>query len=383
MWERIRNWCPRAVLGFWALPAREAAMAAFEIKPRDIRRTSGPAVVLNGRAILTSEIWQQIQRATAKTAYFCQGELVAAVVPEGFLSRLSPDGPEAENLKRLMGLGKSIELKEALAVYPWDYVNRNAGLIEHDFRSFKRAAGRLAKGVILLGRRQNLKVMPGASLEPGVIVDVRQGPVIVDAGAVVRGPGRIEGPCYIGPDCLVDGARLRPGVSLGQGCRISGEVEESIFMEFSNKHHDGFLGHSFVGSWVNLGAQTCNSDLKNNYDTVKVWVGGKLVDTGSIKVGCFVGDHTKTAIGTLINTGAVIGTGCNIFGGGVRKYLPPFSWGHSDSLAEHGIEKMLATAEIVMKRRRQRLGPRMAQALRNLFQETSELRKRLKEVAQP
>jgi len=381
--ERMRNWCRRVSLQFWALPEREAALAACGILPQDIRQNGGPAVVVNARAFLTADIWQRILKARSHTAFCCGGELVAAVIQEGPWLSLSSAGPDPENLKKLMGGGKVVDLEQALAVYPWDYVNRNGGMIEHDFRYFGKAGGRLDRKAILLGRRQYLKLSPGASLEPGVIVDVRQGPVIIDSGAVVRGPGRIEGPCYIGPDCLVDGAKLRPGVSLGRGCRVSGEVEETIFMEFSNKHHDGFLGHSYVGSWVNLGAQTCNSDLKNNYENVRVWLRGKSVDTGSIKVGCFVGDHTKMAIGTLINTGSVIGTGSNIFGGGVHKYLPPFTWGHSGSFTEHNIEKMLATAETAMRRRRQALTPQMSRALRKLFEETSELRKKLMEVAKP
>jgi hypothetical protein len=121
---------------------------------------------------------------------------------------------------------------------------------------------------------------------------------------------------------------------------------------------------------VNLGAQTCNSDLKNNYDPVRVLVGGRPVDSGSIKVGCFVGDHCKTAIGTLINTGSVIGVGCNVHGGAVRKSLPSFSWGCSDRFSEHRLDKMLATAEAASARRRQEFTAPMREAIVAAFEDT-------------
>lgn len=374
--ERLKAHAPKASFECWMLEERRAVLAAAgRCNTADIRAVgAGRTALVNGRAVLPAALWQRISKTPANVAFVLEGQLVAAVVQDVLLHGLATDQPDEAAFASLMSLCKKIELKEGLAFRPWDLVNMNGRMIEDDAPAFKDGGHKPGPGVYLLGKRAHLRMVRNAVVEPGVVLDTRNGPIIIDGGALVRGPGRIEGPCYIGPDCLVDGARLRPGVSLGRCCRVSGEVEESVFMDFSNKHHDGFLGHSYVGSWVNLGAQTCNSDLKNNYSSVSVWSDGHMVDTGSIKVGCFIGDHVKTAIGTLINTGTVIGPGCNVFGGPARKQLPPFSWGCSGSFRDHSVEKMLETAAAVMARRRQRLSPEMAGAIRDLFQATAAMR---------
>jgi UDP-N-acetylglucosamine diphosphorylase/glucosamine-1-phosphate N-acetyltransferase len=375
--ERLKAHAPKASIECWMLEERQPILAASgRSVPADIRAVgAGKTALVNGRAVLPAALWQRISKTPPNVAFVLEGQLVAAVVQDVLLHGLASDQPEEAAIKSLMSLCKKIELKEGLAFHPWDLINLNVRMIEDDAAGFRDGGGKLGPGVSLLGKRTHLRMVRNAVVEPGVVLDTRSGPIIIDGGALVRGPGRIEGPCYIGPDCIVDGARLRPGVSLGRCCRVSGEVEQSVFMDFSNKHHDGFLGHGYVGSWVNLGAQTCNSDLKNNYSSVSVWTDGRMADTGSIKVGCFIGDHVKTAIGTMINTGTVIGPGCNVFGGPVRKHLPPFSWGCSGSFRDHSIEKMLETAAAVMARRRQRLSPEMAGAIRTLFQSTADLRK--------
>ena len=140
---------------------------------------------------------------------------------------------------------------------------------------------------------------------------------------------RIEGPCYIGPKCILLGAKCREGMSIGPMCRVGGEVEESIIQGYSNKYHDGFLGHAYVGEWVNLGALTTNSDLKNDYSSVSVVLDGKApIDTGSTKVGSIIGDHTKTSIGTLLNTGSFVGAMALLLATGkpLPKHIPSFAW---------------------------------------------------------
>ena len=374
--DRLKASAGRVAMELWVLNERRQVLAAAGRGiPADIRVVgAGKTALVNGRAVLPKAVWQRIAKTPPNTAFVHNGQLVAAVIQDVLLHGLASDQPDEAAIQSLIHLCKKVELKEGLAVHPWDLVNLNSRMIEDDAACFADSGKKLTPGAFLLGRRSGLKLVRNAAVEPGVVLDTRNGPIVIDGGALVRGPGRIEGPCYIGPDCLVDGARLRPGVSLGRCCRVSGEVEESVFMDFSNKHHDGFLGHSYVGSWVNLGAQTCNSDLKNNYSRVSVWLDGRMTDTGSIKVGCFIGDHVKTAIGTMINTGAVIGPGCNVFGGGVRKMLPPFAWGSSESFREHGIEKMLGTAAAAMARRRQKLPPEMAETIRRLFRDTAEMR---------
>lgn len=191
-------------------------------------------------------------------------------------------------------------------------------------------------------------------IEPGVLFDTSEGPILIGDRTEVRTGSRIAGPFVCGPDCRLLGGVLG-GVSAGPFSYLRGEVEESVVLGYTNKAHDGFIGHAYIGSWVNLGAMTTNSDLKNNYGTVRLTLPDGEVDTGLTKLGCLVGDHVKTGIGTLINTGTVIGAGSNLFGGSMPpKWVPPFSWGSSDSLTEYRSAAFINTARTVMERRGQR-----------------------------
>jgi hypothetical protein len=161
--------------------------------------------------------------------------------------------------------------------------------------------------------------------------------------------------------------------TFGPECRIAGEVEECVWQGYANKRHHGFVGHSAIGEWVNLGALTTTSDLKNNYGNVRVTIDGREVDSGSPKVGSTLGAHVKTGIGTLLTTGAVIGVGSNLFGGGTfaPKELPPFSWWDGARNAEHAFDKFLATARIAMSRRGRELSRADESVLRQTFEARS------------
>ena len=206
---------------------------------------------------------------------------------------------------------------------------------------------------------------PGSRMWPGTVVSTETGPVFIDRDAVVRPGSFVEGPCYIGPGTVVEGAKVRPGCSFGPECRIGGEVQASIFQGYANKSHEGFIGHAFVGEWVNLGALTTNSDLKNAYQPVQVTWQGKTIDTDLLKVGCFIGDHAKTAIRSLINTGARIGTFANWFEPGLSpKEIPAFAWGNK---AKWPLGHVLSNARRVMSRRGITPSPAYEQALRALY----------------
>jgi UDP-N-acetylglucosamine diphosphorylase/glucosamine-1-phosphate N-acetyltransferase len=172
------------------------------------------------------------------------------------------------------------------------------------------------------------------------------------------------------------GGKVGGGSSIGPVCRIGGEVEESIFLGYSNKYHEGFLGHSYVGEWVNLGALTTNSDLKNNYGPVRVMVNGSLVDSGLAKVGAFLGDHVKTGIGTLLNTGVTVGFASNLFGGGMieERTIPPFSWAGARKREEYRLDKAIETARAVMKRRNIELRSEEIDIFKEIFELTEKER---------
>jgi UDP-N-acetylglucosamine diphosphorylase/glucosamine-1-phosphate N-acetyltransferase len=219
-----------------------------------------------------------------------------------------------------------------------------------------------------------------------VVADTTRGPVVIDHDALVTAFTRLEGPCYVGPHTQVQGAKIRAGTTLGPHCRIGGEVEASIVHGFSNKYHDGFLGHSYVGEWVNLGAGTHNSDLRNDYGEVTVTVAGRRIATGRTKVGCFLGDHTKTGLGTLINTGTNVGVCCNLLPAGrlAPKYVPSFATWWNGSLCENfEWGRLLETAHAVMQRRGCALTDAHAALFRHIYAETAADRRRtLREAEQ-
>lgn len=248
----------------------------------------------------------------------------------------------------------------AMIQYPWDLVEHNGAELQRDFAIMVRDDRRPARPAHLavVGPEANLWVDGTARIDPYVVADTTQGPVIIAAHAVVTAFSRVEGPCYIGPHTQVHGAKIRAGTTLGPQCRVGGEVEASIMHGHSNKYHEGFLGHSYVGEWVNLGAGTHNSDLRNDYGPVTVTIHGEPMATGQSKVGCFLGDHTKTGLGTLLNTGTSVGAFCNLLPAGrfAPKYVPSFTNWWNGSLREgFDMEQHLSTARIVMTRRGQTL----------------------------
>lgn len=241
--------------------------------------------------------------------------------------------------------------------YAWDLVLANAEQIKSDFVAARRHGieGKVEEPSALRGARFDIYVAPSALVHPMVVIDAEHGPVYIDEGAEIHPFTRIEGPCYIGENSILLGAKCREGTSIGPVCRVGGEVEEAIIHGHSNKYHDGFLGHAYVGEWVNLGALTTNSDLKNDYSNVAVSLDGRNpIDTGSKKVGSLIGDHTKTSIGTLFNTGAYVGAMAVIAATGkpLPKYIPSFAWFLEGVVTKgFGKRKLYETAQTVMSRR--------------------------------
>lgn len=203
----------------------------------------------------------------------------------------------------------------------------------------------------------------GATVEPFACFDVTAGPVLVRAGAAVRAFTRVVGPCAIARNAIVQGERVH-GCSIGETSIVHGELSETIVLGHANKSHDGFVGHSYLGRWVNLGAGTITSNLKNTYGPVALWTPRGLRDTGLVKLGTLFGDHVKTGIGVRLTTGTVIGAGSNIYGSTMPpKYVPPFSWGDGDATATYRLDRFLLVAERVMARRSVVLGARARKQL--------------------
>ena len=259
-----------------------------------------------------------------------EGDLLCARIARTDLGKLDTGsiGALVESAKARLSQG---DAKLTTWDYTWDLILANPEQLAADFAAAGRHGieGTIEEPRTIRGSEKDIYVAAGALVHPMVVLDAAEGPIYIDKGAEIHPFTRIEGPCYIGERSILLGAKCREGNSIGPVCRIGGEVEEAIIHGYSNKYHDGFLGHAYVGEWVNLGALTTNSDLKNDYSNVSVTLDGKRpIDTGSTKVGSLIGDHTKTSIGTLLNTGAYVGSMALIAATGkpLPKFIPSFAW---------------------------------------------------------
>ena len=261
--------------------------------------------------------------------------------------------------------GPAVEIDGLPLRGTFDLVTALERLLAADCADLQAAPrGGVPEGSVVLGHPSGV-VVRGATVEPGVVFDVRQGAVVLEAGAEVRHGTRLEGPVYVGPGTKVLGGFIR-GSSFGPECRVHGEIAASVFLGYANKSHDGFVGHSVVGQWVNLGAGTTTSNLKNTYGPVRLEVGGERIETGRLNLGTLFGDHAKTAIGSMLPTGAVVGAGAQVVGPGwPGKYVAPFAWGTAgERVSEDGF---LRVAERVMSRRGVDLTPERLASLRGLY----------------
>ncbi|MEC7822351.1 MAG: hypothetical protein VYA20_01190 [Candidatus Neomarinimicrobiota bacterium] len=226
--------------------------------------------------------------------------------------------------------------------FPWDFISNISNLFtghSSDFKEYKN-----------------------------VIINEENGPVIINDNVDIQPFTVLNGPLFVGKNCLIKSHSTISNSIINHDCKISGEVHSSIFQPYSNKAHEGFLGHSFVGSWVNLGAGTTTSNLKNNYSNVSVKWGEDLVNTGSIFFGSVIGDHVKTAIGTNLNTGTVIGMGSNIVSQSFPpRNIPPFSLYYKGKIIKISFDDFCETATKAMSRRGKSLSEQEKDRLYNIY----------------
>ncbi|MEO0238237.1 MAG: hypothetical protein ABIN35_08400, partial [candidate division WOR-3 bacterium] len=222
------------------------------------------------------------------------------------------------------------------------------------------------QNLFIIGEKSKLHLGKNIKVEGLTIINLTKGDVFISDNTVLKNFNSIEGPVFIGEGNLIDSATIRGPFVSGKVCKLSGEIEESIFFDYVNKHHYGFIGHSIICNWVNLGAGTTNSDLKNNYSTIRIFNGEDFVDSGMQKLGCIIGEHVKTAIGTMINTGTVIGPFSNIFLDiRNKKYIKPFSWGDDSNI--YNIEKLVLDIKKVMARRNETPSENYIERVKNLY----------------
>ncbi|MEJ2481677.1 MAG: putative sugar nucleotidyl transferase [Gemmatimonadota bacterium] len=309
---------------------------------RDLR--DGDRLFLSSRFVpSTGSRWSAIE-ARGASLLVVDGEPVGAWIPDGWQA---PQASWFREPGELPGFGE-VELAGSRLTHVWDLIERNPDRLTADLATGPSSP--LPSGSYRTGEGP-LVLAEGVTVEPGVFFDTRHGGIRLDPGVEVRAGARLAGPLHAGERSRLLGGSFEC-LSAGPLSYLRGEIEECIVIGHSNKAHDGFLGHAMLGRWVNLGALTTNSDLKNNYGPVRLGGPNGEVETHLVKLGCLIGDHAKSAIGTMLNTGTVVGAGANLFGAHPPpKWIPPFAWGHAEDAPVYARERFLDTAAVVLARR--------------------------------
>ena len=333
-----------------------------------------PTLLLNGKAFFNKRAIGNIAIAKNPTVFLSQDIPVALYLPAGndAATKYFTSIPDESVYRKIMSLYEAVELDVPILNSLWEIVAHNGKFIEEDFLTFyrRRVVQYTGESQIAMNNPNDIYIGSDVKIDAFSVLDASEGPIIIERGARIHSGAVIYGPAVICPESWVmPYARIRGETTIGPVCRVGGEVEASVILGYSNKYHDGFLGHSFIGEWVNFGALTTNSDLKNNYHEIRVAMPTGEIATGLNKVGIFVGDHTKFGIGTLLTSGTTVGVGANLYGGGIfPKYIPSFIWGsNSDGFVHYKIEKAIETAKIVMERRGVRLGEHYKILLQRIF----------------
>lgn len=294
--------------------------------------------------------------------------------------RVSVDHLESINSIDHLVVEKSLSSTAALhqLTHPWDIFSKNEVAIREDFALV--TAGRLSAKL----SSSNQIVGDGAVfLEDGAkvecsILNTTTGPIYIGKDAEVMEGCLIRGPFSLGTHSqLKMGAKIYGATTIGPECRVGGEVNNAVLFGYSNKAHDGFLGNAVIGEWCNLGADSNNSNLKNNYSSVKVWSYQEesYINTGLQFCGLIMGDHSKCSINTMFNTGTVVGVGANIFGTGFPpKFIPSFSWGGSEGFTTYRMEEAIEVAQRVFERRKMKFDSSEQSIFRHLFEITTKYR---------
>jgi len=334
-----------------------------------------PCLLINGRCIMTKKLVRELRKNPEEDCVFVNGDDTVAIR----LSSPNPnqmtidathallDFPQLASLKRM-------EVDATLVAYHWDLVQRNGELINSDFQVITgggkriRRSGKVHASAVLVGRKW-ISIGKKTEIGPGVVLDATNGPIVIGSRVRIYPQAVIEGPCFVGDGAVIKiGAKIYGSTSIGPLCKAGGEVDHSILHACANKQHDGFLGHSYIAPWVNLGAGTTTSNLKNTYGIIKVHVDGRLVDSGEMFVGLTAGDHVKTGINATLDTGSVIGPSSNVYGTTLPpKYIPAFSWGEAGAMETYGVEKALDVAVRVMGRRQVSASAAYQEVFRHVF----------------
>ena len=349
--ERIEGWAGQSAEASFTRPwlSEFCELDAPPALPRGAVPGRGPLLLMCSRFVPYGEAPSpNFSEPDGPVVFVCRGQIAGCMIPAG---EDVPDGDWMMDPVDLDG-ADTIELPGRMLGSVWNLVEFGPERLERDVRGLavERTQTAVPSGVHVLGDGP-VVLGHGVTLEPGVVLDTRRGGVALGDRSEVRSGTRLAGPFAADVDCRLLGGSFA-GVSAGARSYLRGEVEDTTTLGFVNKAHDGFLGHAVIGRWVNLGALTTNSDLKSTYGAISLGGPGGPIETGLIKLGCLLGDHVKTAIGTLLTAGTVVGAGASIFGErSAGKWVAPFSWGTGAAAGSYELPSFLNTVERVLARR--------------------------------
>jgi UDP-N-acetylglucosamine diphosphorylase/glucosamine-1-phosphate N-acetyltransferase len=330
-------------------------------EPGAVRSATG--VLRKGTVVVNARCAVALDVARSADVWRCDGRVAAVTLDRDVdAAELRAERTSIEGLARTDG--REAVIAGVWMDHVWDFIAHLAPMLSRDIMALSSSATRREVGGSITGPH-GVFTEDGATVEPHVYFDTTAGPVLIRRKATILAFTRIVGPCVIGEESQVGGDKIAAS-SIGNVCKVHGELSATILLGHSNKGHDGFVGHSYLGRWVNLGAGTITSNLKNTYGTVQLWTpeGGGEQDTGQLFIGTMFGDHVKTGIGTSLTTGTVIGAEANIYGSTMPpKVVPPFAWGDEPPYSTYRIDKFLEVARRVMQRRHVDLSVRQSRQL--------------------
>ncbi len=321
-------------------------------------------LLIDGSVCPTKALVDQILKLKMEEAILYKGDIIA--VRTEVFNKI--DLNAVDKFKHFEFEGSLLRIENS-----WDIFSKNTQALEQDyeFLTLNKQTQNL-ESYSFKGSKKNIYIHPEAKVKH-CFLNTDAGPIYLDKGSEVMEGAMIRGPFYLGQNSTVKmGAKIYGATTIGPDCKVGGELNNVVMFSYSNKGHEGFLGNAVIAEWCNIGADTNNSNLKNTYDHVKLWSykERKFVNTKLQFCGLIMGDHSKTGINTMFNTGTVVGVVSNIFGSGFqRNFIPSFSWGGTAKMIKHDLKRAIITAEQVYKRRNLEFGEYESELFSYLYSE--------------
>jgi UDP-N-acetylglucosamine diphosphorylase/glucosamine-1-phosphate N-acetyltransferase len=396
LFEKIQYQFPQTTLVLHAEGERKPHCESFSERFKYAHRqhVKGDTLILQGNVLPTVTLWQTMRRtldnisSLAKPLLFVSHEQpYGAWIPANVLRAMQSSElpPTLHQLASLNGAlyddSKTTHVEARLITHLWDALKWNGEAIHDDARFFQCGAGEEISDVqgIFAMNIERIAIGKSVRIAPMVVLDASRGPILLEEGVDIMAQSTLIGPCFVGANSVVKiGAKIYENTSIGEQCKVGGELKNTILQAYANKQHDGCVGYSFLGEWVNLGAGTSVSDLKNNYSRIRARLpqsptntspeATREINTGQTSLGMLCGDHSKSGINSMFNTGTVVGVSANVFDGNYpEKFIPSFSWGGRKDSTRFDVEKAMELARTVMARRGRLLSEQEESLLRAEF----------------